>query len=241
MRRLWFLIAGVAAMLAFAAASTAASPHPWTLDLRLTPTTVVTDGYFDFSGSLIDSAHHGVPQQSISMRWYVGAGCSGTAHEMGLRGPLVTDLHGLYGVKGVHVNLDPGTYSFQASVTGAPWVKSACVTETVTAAGGEPVAPAGEPTVTNVFLCYSTYQVDPGVWPLDVAKTLLTLGYWQPYAVLGNVPGGTNVGAYHLVCNLATGQSVGPKSGYVGDGGTSYGSDLASTAATELGFYPVAG
>ena len=55
-----------------------------------------------------------------------------------------------------------------------------------------------------MFLCYSKSQTIPGVWPQDQAADLLAAGYWYPSAVAGNVPGGPNLGDYHLVCN-ATG------------------------------------
>src|SRR5574340_1603900 len=74
----------------------------------------------------------------------------------------------------------------------------------VAAAPGAAVAPAAPEDST--FLCYSAYQVDPGVWPVSQAQILYTtFGYWQPFAVKGNVTGGTNVGAYHLTCNLLPG------------------------------------
>ncbi len=39
----------------------------------------------------------------------------------------------------------------------------------------------------NIFLCYSKFQVDPGVWRMSIAKSLLKEGdYWLPYAVAGN-------------------------------------------------------
>jgi hypothetical protein len=98
-----------------------------------------------------------------------------------------------------------------------------------------------KPVEHSVFLCYSTYQVDPGVWMLSQAETLFKAGYWQPYAVAGNVVGGTNVGTYHLVCNLATGQSVPAVHGYVGGGGTVVGPDMHTTLETNLAFYPIAG
>jgi hypothetical protein len=60
----------------------------------------------------------------------------------------------------------------------------------------------------GVFLCYSKFQTEPGVWPQDQAMDLLAEGYWPPVAVAGNVEGGPNVGAYHLVCN-ATGAPTG--------------------------------
>jgi hypothetical protein len=59
----------------------------------------------------------------------------------------------------------------------------------------------------DVFLCYSKFQVEPGVWPPDVAAKLLADGYYYPVAVKGNVAGGTNLGDYHLVCNAPAGST----------------------------------
>jgi hypothetical protein len=93
---------------------------------------------------------------------------------------------------------------------------------------------------SNIFLCYSAWQVDPGVWTESVASNLVaTAGYWQPFAVKGNVLDGTNVGDYHLVCNLPAGQSVPAKHGYVGDGGTIVEQDMHDALATTLGWYPI--
>jgi hypothetical protein len=89
------------------------------------------------------------------------------------------------------------------------------------------------PQVNNIFLCYSSFQTVPGVWPANEALTLVKQGYWEPTAVDGNVDGGVNVGSYHLQCNAT------PKGdGYVGDGGQWFGPEWAATAKEELGFYP---
>lgn len=93
----------------------------------------------------------------------------------------------------------------------------------------------------GVFLCYSVLQDQPGVWPASQAAELFKGGYWQPFAVLGTVTGGTNLGGYHLTCNLATGQSVPAVHGYVGGGGFIYGSDLHGAYASLLALYPIAG
>ena len=83
-----------------------------------------------------------------------------------------------------------------------------------------------------VFLCYSKFQVDPGVWASEIAETLLAAGYYLPTAVRGNVPGGTNLGDYHLVCNApiaATGEVVN-ENGIVFPG---------AVAGATLGYYPL--
>lgn len=79
----------------------------------------------------------------------------------------------------------------------------------------------------HVFLCYSAYQSQPGVWPASEAKTLFAEGYWLAYSVPGNVRGGTNVGDYHLVCNLAGTQSVSDT--FVGDAGETLSSAYTGT------------
>jgi hypothetical protein len=87
----------------------------------------------------------------------------------------------------------------------------------------------------GIFLCYSTYQVTPGVWPEGQAKALVDDGYWLPYAVAGTDPGGTTLGAFHLVCNPAQTQSVGGT--FVGGDGSVLGPVYRGT----FGVYPVAG
>jgi hypothetical protein len=90
----------------------------------------------------------------------------------------------------------------------------------------------------GIFLCYSTFQTTPSVWPVpEAAKLLAGGGYWQAYAIKGNVAGGTNVGGYHLVCNVASGQSVGGSFSDEGGVGTNANDHAAINGA--LGWYPV--
>lgn len=70
----------------------------------------------------------------------------------------------------------------------------------------------------HVFLCYSTFEQDGGaVFEVADAEALLALGYWLPSAVAGNVPGGDNLGAYHLLCNPPA--EMKPTGWYVDDSG----------------------
>jgi len=97
-------------------------------------------------------------------------------------------------------------------------------------AGACPVAPEN-----HVFLCYSKFEVDPGVWPVSQAQALLESGYWEPSAVSGTVGGGTNIGSFHLVCN--------PPASSVSDGlyiGAD-GSMIPGADAGAAGFYPHVG
>jgi hypothetical protein len=71
-----------------------------------------------------------------------------------------------------------------------------------------------DPFKTSVaFLCYSKFQVDPGVWPLqktsftihDTASDLLGMGYWSPYAEK-SAPTATELpDGYYLSCSLPAG------------------------------------
>lgn len=98
------------------------------------------------------------------------------------------------------------------------------------------------PPPNNVFLCYSSTQTDPGVWTVDQAPALMAAGYWSPYAIKGNVAGGTNVGGYHLVCNLVSGQAVTQGAAVTTDGSAA-GAEAEATNAVQgvPGWYPVAG
>lgn len=105
------------------------------------------------------------------------------------------------------------------------------------AADGACASPAPPPS--NVFLCYSSSESTPGVWSAAQAPALIAAGYWSPYAIKGNVAGGTNVGGYHLVCNLVGQQSVTSTS--VTTDGSPSGSDAVNAVKNQPGWYPVAG
>jgi hypothetical protein len=82
-------------------------------------------------------------------------------------------------------------------------VTNALVNVTVTFVPIPPPAPAAPPVVREpdgAFLCYSRFQVDPGVWPEKEAAGLLANGHWRPTAVLGT-SSSTRYGPYSLVCN----------------------------------------
>lgn len=92
--------------------------------------------------------------------------------------------------------------------------------------------PAPPPAENHVFLCYSKYETDPGVWPVSQAQALLQSGYWEPDAVDGTLAGETNMGTFHLVCNPPA--SSASDGSYVGgDGSTISGADAGGP-----GYYP---
>jgi len=90
------------------------------------------------------------------------------------------------------------------------------------------------------FLCYSKFNDVPGVWPDEEAQSLIDEGYWSPTAMDGNVAGGTNIGAYHLVCNppaasISFASVADPVTLYVGGDGTPVG----GAGAGNPGYYPL--
>lgn len=115
----------------------------------------------------------------------------------------------------------------------------------VAAASGAAAMPATPAAQTaTAFLCYSTYQVNPGVWPLSVSNSahhsagqLMALGYWSPFAEQ-STPTGTAIGnGWYLTCNLpanlkpvASGDLLGRKGGVF----------TPAKQAGKPGYYPIA-
>ena len=55
------------------------------------------------------------------------------------------------------------------------------------------------------YLCWNHDMVNPVAYADTVADAMWATGkYLEPQAILGNVTDGTNIGAYHLVCNAPT-------------------------------------
>jgi hypothetical protein len=148
----------------------------------------------------------------------------------GSRGTLSTDGSGL-GSFTFSTNLASGSY-FVTAHNGNGYNDSLIVDLTVASARAQ-AAPAGAPS--GIFLCYSKFQMDPGVWGEGTAPLLLAAGYWLPYAIAGNVDDGTNVGGYHLTCNLTGTQKT--LGGFVDGAGEMWPAD--TTGMT--GLYPLAG
>jgi hypothetical protein len=111
-------------------------------------------------------------------------------------------------------------------------------TPTATPAAASPHADPGPPRgEEGIFLCYSKFQVDPGVWEYSLAQQLLAGGgYWKPYAVLGT-DSSTRFGAYSLVCNPGKVTQSLPTLGVQGGG------DLTQVPSEldALNVYPVLG
>jgi hypothetical protein len=106
----------------------------------------------------------------------------------------------------------------------------------------EPARPSDE--VASSYLCWNKEMVDPVAY-IDAGSDRMwqTGKYLKPQAVFGNVARGTNIGAYHLVCNMAgvlheTGQAIGG-SGEIYDAQTVAQYDSAHAGGTDLNIYRV--
>ena len=105
-------------------------------------------------------------------------------------------------------------------------------------------APVAQAHATVAFLCYSRFEVDPGVWPLVAdaprvnasAGDLMAAGYWSPFAEK-TIPTGTRIGDYYLLCNLPASMSPVPGQ-IVTQKGVLRQTD--TWAATHPGSYPAA-
>jgi hypothetical protein len=96
-------------------------------------------------------------------------------------------------------------------------------------------------TNNHVFLCYSKFNDDPGVWPAEQAQSLIDEGYWSPTAMDGTIEGGTNIGGFHLTCNppALDGKLAATPSSQVYVGGAG---EIVETDANGVpGYYPYAG
>jgi hypothetical protein len=87
----------------------------------------------------------------------------------------------------------------------------------------------------GVFLCYSRFQNDPGVWLAPDALPLSAGGYWRPYAVRGDASS-TRLGPFSLVCNVPAGMAVSDRD-FVDDSGAI----VTDVRTPQLGLYPLAG
>ena len=108
---------------------------------------------------------------------------------------------------------------------------------------------AGPPN--NSYLCYSKFQVDPGVWsdsPTGIkgglggnlsSSALLKLGYWQPFAQKSTPTSTKLPGGWYLHCNPPGVTALGgtPPTTIIGGAGET----VANTSLAALpGYYPTA-
>lgn len=240
MKGLLIVLAGLAAALVLPlAAGASGGTDSWGVTIDVSPAAVAVGETATLTVDVVAPSESGYG----TVFEYYGAGCTGAP----VWTPTLGIGHFTHAMTPTEWDRQAsgGAFSFRAAVYNngdALKGTSACVTLNVT----KPVVPS-TPTVSapiaeprgedGIFLCYSTFQVDPGVWKYSVAQKLIQEGYWAPHAITGNLPGGTNVGRYHLVCNLATGQAAGDQ--FVGAGGDVSGASVHSLLVGILGWYPV--
>jgi hypothetical protein len=98
--------------------------------------------------------------------------------------------------------------------------------------GKKSTPPAPPPRAPDhSFLCYSTFQVDPGTWLTSESAALLAQGYWLPFAEK-TTPTATAIGnGYYLSC---------PKFTQTGSLVSADGTDLGEhpELANTPGYYP---
>lgn len=210
MKRLLLGTSAVLATAALAAASAAAGGN-WSVSL-LVSHTQATSHAVGITGDVLNPSGKPANAQALKVEWFANATCSGPAVGSDSRSTNKNGHYASSSTMSAHT-----TYSFRATLTGGGGhtATSACVSTTVTAAPGEdgggnnggggntvvPVFPlaSGSP---GSYLCWNSWMTDPVAYPDAVADAMWTTGmYLEPKAILGNVTGGTNIGAYHLVCN----------------------------------------
>ena len=107
-------------------------------------------------------------------------------------------------------------------------------------------AAAGPPN--NSYLCYSKFQVDPGVWSDSPSgfkgglggnvssSALLKLGYWSPFAEKSTPTNTKLLGGWYLHCNPPGATLAGAPTAIVGGAGETVGN---MSLAVLPGYYPV--
>jgi len=206
MRRLLLALACVAAFAAFAAVA-ASGNGGGSVTLTAEPATTAPGHAMTVSGVLTLDGIQSVEGRDVELYAYDNAQCA-PAEPNWVAGLATdedasqwpTDADGRYSY--VITSDAPGTYWLQA--VAYPSLKSWDVLATsdcvpVTFAVAPPVEP---PKPASSFLCWNRWMTDPVAYEDRVADEMWATGnYLEPQAILGSVEGGTNLGAYHLVCN----------------------------------------
>lgn len=199
MKRFLILLLGVFAALALTAATATAKQPTYTLTLTATPSTLAVG-----ETTLLSGALSAVPETTLVAGYDVAINVYGDetcSTEPYFLGTLPTADDGSY-AGSLKIGAE-GTFYFQASIDSgdAAGTVSACVPVTVTL-GPSPEPALPTEAVASSYLCWNHEMVNPVAYTDTVADEMWTTGnYFEPQAILGNVVEGTNIGAYHLVCN----------------------------------------
>lgn len=184
MKRLLLAVAALCAFAAFAAASVGAASS--TLSVTVTPSAPTTADQLNISAT-------GTPAASIELYADAGVTCeeAATIEEEPLAVAAFTD-----GSHSFSETLAAGTYAVNVWTvdSSGDYVADDCKIVTVV------TAPSDQ--LVSSYLCWNHDMVNPVAYIDKTADTMWKTGnYIEPQAILGNVVGGTNIGAYHLVCN----------------------------------------
>lgn len=194
MKRLLLAVAALCAFAAFAAAAAiAAGPG---VTLVATPASLTVGSTVTLSGVFTPAAEDPAVGEAVYLAQYDDASCSTFTTYVYDR-ETATTSGGAYSVD--VSGLPVGNYWYRAEMEDVDAV-SACVPVTVTAAPAVPAVPSD--TISSSYLCWNRWMTNPVAYIDRTADTMWKTGnYVEPQAILGNVVGGTNIGAYHLVCN----------------------------------------
>lgn len=223
MKRLLLAVAALCAFAAFAAASVGAVPS--TLSVSVTPALPTAADQLNITAT-------GTPAATIALFADEGVSCevAATLDEEPLAVAAFTG-----GSYSFSEQLAAGTYAVNVWTydSSDDYVADACTIVTVAAAPAAPAVPSDE--LVSSYLCWNRDMVNPVAYIDKVADTMWKTGkYFEPQAILGNVEGGTNIGAYHLVCNAPATMKMTELG--LGGSGEVYGADImAAYHATHAG------
>lgn len=216
MKRLLITVAALVACAAFAAAVATGATSP-SITVHSTPTAPVAGQTIT-----VTSMVAGLEGAWVDLYVVKGGTCTATPPDEAYvdGGPADTGSF-VYTTK-----LDTGTYAVSAYLfepEGMWSIDSDCTLVTVGSAA--PAKPSDE--LSSSYLCWNHEMVNPIAYVDKVADTMWKTGnYFEPQAILGNVAGGTNVGAYHLVCNAPS--TMTPTTLGLGGSGEVYSSELTA-------------
>lgn len=120
----------------------------------------------------------------------------------GVTGTATTDANG------------DATFSYTGSSAGTDTVTASATLADTAVSEAAQVVWVGAAVVAyyeppSTYLCWNREMVNPVAYLDSTADEMWTTGrYIEPQAILGNVEGGTNIGAYHLVCNAPSTMSM---------------------------------
>src|SRR5690348_2407536 len=233
MKRLLILVACLFAFAAVGATASRGDTPNWTLHMTAAPDVLATDAATTLSGTLSTTTERSVADQAIELLAYDNATCAGDPVQY--IGEQVTGNDGDFSFHIFLVNPAPKQGWFQAEAWDGESLlaTSECVSVKWTDETVQPVEPTepaepAVPAIASTYLCWNHEMTDPVAYEDAVADTMWATGtYFEPQAILGNVVGGTNIGACHRVCNAPstrkpTGYGLG------GSGGVSAPSEMTA-------------